>query len=187
MADDLHQQQNDDTVYLKVTISRDVSRRFKVYVANKHPDSLRGPLSEEVEKALVQYLDSKQNDLQNTHAHKQQQQQQIIQNEKEEHIKIKNNTKYQRLIDTIKRYSNEQRQISPGLVKKAIREIVGKDERTIAKYLKILQEDDILYGDSLGGKYDVQSWVFGDYNKLAEKKRRPTKTSNNNNNSKFLV
>jgi hypothetical protein len=91
------------------------------------------------------------------------------------------------LIDTIKRYSNEQRQISPGLVKKAIREIVGKDERTIAKYLKILQEDDILYGDSLGGKYDVQSWVFGDYNKLAEKKRRPTKTSNNNNNSKFLV
>jgi hypothetical protein len=34
--------------------------------------------------------------------------------------------------------------------------------------LKILQEDDILYGDSLGGKYDVQSWVFEDYIKLAK-------------------
>jgi hypothetical protein len=34
--------------------------------------------------------------------------------------------------------------------------------------LKILQEDDILYGDSLGDKYDVQSWVFGDYIKLAK-------------------
>jgi hypothetical protein len=115
-------------------------------------------LSEEVEKALVQYLDSKKennnNNLQNTHAHGEQKQVQ----------QSNNNTKYQRLIETIKRYANSQRQISAGLAKKAIQQTIGKDQRTIDKYLKRLQDDDILYGNSILGVYDVQSWVFDDEN-----------------------
>lgn len=151
-----------DTVYLKVTISRDVSRRLKTFVSNRYPDHLRGPLSKEVEKALVQYLDSKEKKnekysrevLQYTHAH----------TETKQHQQSNNDKKYQRLIDTIKRFSNQQRQISSGLAKKAITQTIGKDPRTVDKYLKILQDDDILYGDSLGGSYHVQSWVFNDYN-----------------------
>ena len=144
-----------DTVYLKVTISRDVSRRLKAYVSTRYPDLLRGPLSKEEEKALVQYLDRKV--LQYTHAHTETKQHQ-------QHQQSNNDKKYQRLIDTIKRYSNSQRQISSGLAKKAITQTIGKDYRTVDKYLKILQDDDILYGDSNLGGYHVQSWVFNDYN-----------------------
>jgi hypothetical protein len=122
-------------------------------------------LSKEVEKALVRYLDSreKKNEkyskkevLQHTHAH--------TETKQHQHQQSNNDKKYQRLIDTIKRYSNSQRQIPSGLAKKAIQQTIGKDDRTVDKYLKILQDDDILYGDSLGGSYHVQSWVFGDYN-----------------------
>ena len=42
-------------------------------------------------------------------------------------------------------------------------ETIGKDQRTIDKYLKILQDEDIIYDNSLGGIYEVQSWVFGDF------------------------
>jgi hypothetical protein len=158
---------DDDTVYLKVTISRDVSRRLKVFVSNRYPDLLRGPLSKEVEKALVRYLDSKERKnekyskkevLQHTHAHTETKQHQ------HQHQQSNNDKKYQRLIDTIKEYSKSQRQIPSGLAKKAIQQTIGKDDRTVDKYLKILQDDDILYGDSSGGSYHVQSWVFNDYN-----------------------
>ena len=68
------------------------------------------------------------------------------------------NSKYDKLIDTIKRYSNSEKQISSGLAKKALRQTIGKDERTVNKYLKILQDDDIIYSNSrLGLLYDVQS------------------------------
>lgn len=187
-----------DTVYLKVTISREVSRRLKVYVANKYPDLLRGPLSEEVERALVQYLDSSSknnnnnNNLQNTHAHTEKQQQQ---NNNNNNINNNINTKYKKLIETIKKYSNSQRQISSGLAKKAIQQMIGKDKRTVDKYLKILQEEDIIYGNSLDGMYDVQSWVFGDSINLPsssskqqskhyqQQDQQITINNNNNNNS----
>ena len=48
-------------------------------MSSKYPDSLSGPLSEEVERALIQYLDSsnkENNNIQNTHAHIEKQQQQ---------------------------------------------------------------------------------------------------------------
>lgn len=152
----------EENVQLKVRISRDVSRRLKQYVSSKHPDLLRGPLSEEVEKAIIQYLDSKEKVVivEHTHARIEVQQQQMQENQQQQ---SNNNTKYKKLIETIKRYSNSQtRQISSGLAKKAIRETIGKDDRTIDKYLKILQDDDILYGNSILGVYDVQSWVFGE-------------------------
>jgi hypothetical protein len=72
-------------------------------------------------------------------------------------------------VETIKRNSNSQRQISTGLAKKAIMQTIGKDQRTIDKYLKILQVDDVIYGNSLDGMYDIQSWVFGDYNNPIKK------------------
>lgn len=95
-----------DNVQLKVIISRDVVRRLKVFVASKYPDLLRGPLNEEVEKALIQYLDMKGDsnkskvgkDLSNTPTHQFQQ-----------HTQNNNNnnssTKYNNLIEVIKRYS----------------------------------------------------------------------------------
>lgn len=154
-------------------------------MSSKYPDFLRGPLSKEAEKALIYYLDSKEKGLQ--HPHTQEHEQQQISTTKKEDVKIKPNTKYQRLIELIKKYSDSHRQISSGLAKKAIMQTIGKDERTIDKYLKILQEDDIIYGDSLGGKYDVQSWVFGDSIKLSKKeelqKQTTIVTTINNNNS----
>lgn len=150
-----------DTVYLKVTISRDVNRRLKAFVSNKYPDFLRGPLSKEVEKAIIYYLDSKEKVIVVEHAHAH------IETKQHQHQHQQSNTnnrKYDKLVETIKRYSNSNRQITSGLAKKAIQQTIGKDERTVNKYLKILQDDDVIYGDSLGGLYDVQSWVFNDYN-----------------------
>lgn len=37
------------------------------------------------------------------------------------------------------------------------------DKRTIKKYLKILQDNDVLYPSSVMGMSDIQSWIFGDY------------------------
>lgn len=38
------------------------------------------------------------------------------------------------------------------------------DKRTIDKYLKILQDNDVLYPSSTTlGMFDVSSWVSGDY------------------------
>jgi hypothetical protein len=153
---------HNDSIQLKVRISREVSRRFKQYIINKYPDLLRGPLSEEVEKALIQYLESKDN----TRTHMD-----MLQEKRQEQTQTttivanstNNNTKYNRLIETIKRFSNSNKQISSGLAKKAIQQTIGKDQRTIEKYLKILQDDDILYYRGPLGFYDIQSWVFGDY------------------------
>lgn len=164
-----------DTVYLKVTISRDVSRRFKSYIANKYPDLFRGPLSEEVEKALTLYLDMKENkeikDLPSTHTHTleikhpqiQHQQHQQSTNQNNNNNNNNSNSKYDQLIEAIKRYSNSNKQISSGLAKKAISQTVGMDKRTINKYLKILQDNDVLYTSSEMGMFDVQTWIFGDY------------------------
>lgn len=83
-------------------------------------------------------------------------------------VRMANNhskSKYDKLLDTIKRYSNSEKQISSGLAKKALRQTIGKDERTVNKYLKILQDYDIIYGNSRLGLYDVQCWGFRDYNK----------------------
>jgi hypothetical protein len=68
---------------------------------------------------------------------------------------------------------------------KAISQTIGKNPRTIDKYLKILQDEDVIYGNTLDGMYDVQSWVFGDYNKPTTKKVRiqQQQTTINNNNS----
>jgi hypothetical protein len=165
---------SDENIQLKVRISREVNRRLKQYVTTKYPDSLRGHLSEEVEKALIYFLDNTDkvnSGSKNTHTHgpaTSPTSTELI----EENNKIliynnnnNNNNKYKKLIGNIKKYSNSEKQISSGLAKKAIRETIGKDERTVQKYLKLLQDDDILYGNSRLGIYDVQSWVFDDYNK----------------------
>jgi hypothetical protein len=151
-----------DTIYLKVTISKEVGSRFKVYVANKYPDFLRGPLSKEVEKALNYYLDSKEEiknkgikDFNSTRTHRL--------NKHAQRIQDNNSLKYNNLIESIKRYSNSNKQISSGLAKKAISQNIGMDKRTINKYLKILQDNDVLYASSVMGMFDVQSWIFGDY------------------------
>ena len=156
-----------DIVYLKVTVSKVVGRRFKVYLANKYPYSLRGPLSIEVEKALIYYLDSKENgnskgikDLDSTHTHTLQQQHK---HPNQQNNNNKSNSKYDTLVETIKQYSNSQKQISSGLVKRAISQTIGMDKRTITKYLKILQDNDVLYSSSIMGMFDVQSWIYGDY------------------------
>lgn len=158
---------NEDNVQLKVHVSRDINRRLKQYVTQRYPDLLRGPLSIIVEEALSEYLESK------THTHTQPDFSNSTTAKKEKVVETKtiqpinysvSNSKYKMLIDTIKRYSNSNNQITSGLAKKAIKETIGKDERTVNKYLKILQEEDILYGDSQLGVYDIQSWVLGDYN-----------------------
>ena len=49
---------SEDTVYLKVTISKSVSDRFRELVNKKHVYFERGILSYEVEQALSQYIAS---------------------------------------------------------------------------------------------------------------------------------
>ncbi len=188
----------EEDIQLKVRISKDVLQRLEQYVTTKYPDLLNGLLSNEIEKAIIQYLD-----YDNTHAHTHIQKQQggeeleSLKKEKGETKKMCSTTyfdsittnnnsnlqnkKYNILIETIKLYSNKQKQISFGLVKKAIMKTLGKDPRTIDKYLKILQEEDILYSSSTTGMYDIQPWIFGDYN------RQYSTNNNNNNNNKLSV
>ena len=49
------------------------------------------------------------------------------------------------------------------------------DKRTINEYLKILQDNDVLYTSSTSmGIFDVQTWIFGDYelSKLNKNQKR---------------
>ena len=157
-----------DTVQLKVVISRDVSRRLKRYVNQKYPDLLRGPLSIVVEDAIISYISSESHTRTSEEFQELTPKKEKTVETKEQKIQPVNysvsSSKYNILLETIKRYSNSQHQITSGLAKKAIKEIIGKDDRTVKKYLKILQEDDILYANSELGVYDIQSWVLGDYN-----------------------
>lgn len=189
----------EEDIELKVIISRGVLQRLTQYVTSKYPDLLNGLMSKEIEKAIIQYIDYK-NTHAHTHSQKQQQESEELESLKKEKgetkkicsttyfdsISINNNSnnlqnkKYNALIETIKHYSNEQKQITFGLIKKAIMQTFGRDPRTINKYLNYLQEDDILYINSTNGMYDIQSWVFGDYN------RQYSTNNNNSSNSNKL-
>src|SRR5687768_481926 len=135
-----------DRVFLKVRISRDARRRLNEFVSRRYPDFMRGPLSKEVEKAIIYYLDSKE---------KPEGREEVVEHTRT-HGKTKQfflsnnynytNAKFEKLIHEIRKYSNkETKTIFAGQAKKAIRDTFGKDERTIEKYLELLHEEDVLY------------------------------------------
>ena len=51
---------SEENIQLKVRIPSELNRRLKQYVTTKYPDFLRGPLSKEVERAIIQYLDTQE-------------------------------------------------------------------------------------------------------------------------------
>lgn len=75
--------------------------------------------------------------------------------------------------------SKSNKQISSGLAIKAISQTIAMDKRTIKNYLKILQDNNILYSSSTMGMFAIQTWIFGDYeiNKQSEQQLEETTIS----------
>jgi len=165
----------DGMVQLNIPIPEDLRDKLDELIIKRCGYTKRGILGDLVTQAIREFVSKRDGDILDLdHAHTQESKentrknlvQETIENPKETISYVsssKRKSKYDKLIDTIKRYTNNQKQISTGLAKKAIKQTIGNDDRTIDKYLKLLQENDILYPDSKLGLYDVQSWVLEDY------------------------
>jgi len=159
-------------VQLNVPIPEELRYKLDDIIIKRCGYTKRGILGELVTEAVREYIEKRIPDHTPTHRID-------IKTPKKENVETKEmipanysvsskekmiSSKYNNLIETIKRYSNSEGQITSGLAKKAIHQTIGKDQRTENKYLKILQEDDIFYANSKLGVYEIQSWVLGDYN-----------------------
>jgi len=163
----------DGMVQLNIPIPEDLRDKLDELIIKRCGYTKRGILGDLVTQAIREFINKRDDDIidldhARTHEKKKDNTRKNVDSETKEdstisYVSSNRKTRYDKLIDKIKRYTNSQKQISTGLAKKAIQQTIGHDDRTVEKYLKLLQENDILYPDTKLGIYDVQSWVLEDY------------------------
>ncbi len=134
-------------VQLNVPIPEELRDLLDMEIIQRCGYPKRGILGEVVTEALREFLYKR-----HAHTHNEHNKDIIIQRKKVEELLISsskqnnNNNRYMFLVETIKKYGNEHNyKISPLQITDFIKQIVGRDKRTIKRYIELLEEDVIIF------------------------------------------